>query len=165
MKDPFAHFPVLHAGDLILRDIKDSDIDKVHEFSYYNGEKTKSRAETVEALERIRNDYNNRQAIHWGITRSDDNTIIGTCGYYRGFENRSGEIGYVMAEAWRGKGIMKKAVRAAIDFGFAALKLDEIKAYTKPDNTASINVLLQAGFVLTESEVEDYIKFVLKRAH
>lgn len=159
--DPFTHFPILIAGDFILREIEVSDTGHVHEFSYYNGEKTESLEETVLALERIKNDYRNREAIHWGIAHKDEDIIIGSCGYYRGFRNSSGEIGYVLSERWRGKGVMKEVLRAAIDFGFQVLKLAEVKGYTKPGNAPSIAVLKRAGFVQAESEVEGYIKFIV----
>jgi ribosomal-protein-alanine N-acetyltransferase len=161
--DPFKVFPMLTAGDLVLREITSSDIPDMMELSYYNGVQASSEKEIAVMLERIANDYRNGQALHWGITLEGNDTIVGSCGFYRGFSGGIGEVGYMLRQAYQGKGIMTKAVNELVRFGFDVLKLQAVKAYTRPVNQPSINVLKRAGFEQVESDLPEYIKFLLNK--
>jgi hypothetical protein len=48
--------------------------------------------------------------IHWGIAENVTNKIIGTCGYYRGFDKGGGELGFVLSAQYRGKGFMTSSI-------------------------------------------------------
>jgi ribosomal-protein-alanine N-acetyltransferase len=52
-----------------------------------------------------------------GIADNLTNKIIGTCGYYRGFEKGAGELGCVLLPQHRGQGYMTSALLLAIEFG------------------------------------------------
>lgn len=91
-------------------------------------------------------DFARGETVHWGICGRDGREILGTCGYYRGFADNTGEIGYILSDAHRGQGIMTEAVRLVVEFGFRVMKLSRIIAITDPEKAGSIAVLERAGF-------------------
>lgn len=128
-----------------MREITDADLSGLVEISYYDGKQAASVLEAREMNERIRKDYEQGNSIHWGIADADDR-IVGTCGYYRGFGNDSGELGCVLLPAYRGKGYMTLALQAAIGFGFREARLRSVWAVTSPENAAAIRLLKRLGF-------------------
>ncbi|MBM4167905.1 MAG: GNAT family N-acetyltransferase [Ignavibacteria bacterium] len=60
--------------------------------------------------------------------------------------NRSGEIGYWLAEPYQGKGIMTEACRALVDFGFGKLALHRIVIRCATGNRRSCRVPERLGF-------------------
>lgn len=57
------------------------------------------------------------------------------------------EIGYLLAPAFRGRGLMTTAVRLLLDSLAQGQRSRVVVAHTKRDNVASINVLKRAGFI------------------
>ena len=88
-----------------------------------------------------------RRCIRWGIARREDDTIIGTCGYY-GFHgwHRRGGIGYELARSFWRQGIMAEALSAIIEFGFGEIGLNRIQAVVMPANEGSVKLLEKLGF-------------------
>jgi ribosomal-protein-alanine N-acetyltransferase len=64
------------------------------------------------------------------------------------------EIGWRLARAHWGKGYAAEAARAALDFGFAELRLDRIFAFTVPANERSRRVMERIG--MTRSPADDF---------
>lgn len=161
--EPFEKFPMLEVDDLILCEITMDDLDDIEELAYYNSVKTKTREETIDSIRKVAEDYRNRKTLHWGIVKREgsDRSILGACGFYRGFKDGVAEVGYVLKEAHRGKGIITKVVKRLSEYGFEVLKLNAIKAYTKETNLASVNVLKRAGYTQVESDLEGFVQFVL----
>jgi ribosomal-protein-alanine N-acetyltransferase len=110
--------------------------------------------------ERIRKDYMSGNSIHWVISSVLSGEVLGTCGFYRGFQDDIGEIGYVLKKAYQGQGYMAEAISLMLDFGFKELKLKAIRGLTSHTNQASINVLRRAGFKMSET-VDDEITFLV----
>ena len=85
------------------------------------------------------------EAIHVGIWY--EGAFAGVIGYHRiNTENRLGEIGYWLGEAYQGKGIMTRACRAMVAYGFSELKLNRIEIHCALDNTKSRAVPERLGF-------------------
>jgi ribosomal-protein-alanine N-acetyltransferase len=75
-----------------------------------------------------------------------EDKMIGTCGFTRfDYNNNSGEIGYVINPAYRGRGIADEAVRAVMQFGFETLRLNRIEAKFIEGNSASMRVMEKTG--------------------
>ena len=55
-----------------------------------------------------------------------------------------------------GKGIMKEALMAAIDFGFTEMNLHSIEAHINPENTVSGILLEKTGFIREAYFKEDF---------
>ena len=61
------------------------------------------------------------------------------------------EVGWRLAPEHWGKGYATEAARAAVDFGFSTLGLDEVVAFVLPDNTPSQRVMHRLGMQRDES--------------
>jgi ribosomal-protein-serine acetyltransferase len=59
--------------------------------------------------------------------------------------NRIGQIGYWLGEAYQGRGIMTRSVRALIEHGFAAMKLNRITITAATGNRASRSIAEKLG--------------------
>jgi ribosomal-protein-alanine N-acetyltransferase len=154
----FATFPVLSNQKLVLHEISQKDVSALVEISFYDGIQAASEEQALDMLQKINSDYERGNSIHWGIYPMDQTEIAGTCGYYRGYENNIGEIGYILRPKYRGKGLMTEAVRMVVAFGLSDMKLDQVVAYTEKTNRGSINILKRLEFKEVKSENE-YLKF------
>jgi ribosomal-protein-alanine N-acetyltransferase len=157
-KHRFVRIPVITSDRLILKEIGRHNAVSIVDISVYNGVFATNVAEAIYILEQINSDVANGESLHWGIFLKDSDEIAGTCGYYRGFIQNSGEIGYILRPSYRGLGIMTEAVKLIVAFGFDTLKLHTVVAYTSPANSESIAVLQRAGFNKVKSEHAD-LKF------
>ena len=61
---------------------------------------------------------------------------------------KNAELGYWLAEPYWGKGIMSKAVKQMIDYGFKTFEIERIFARPFGTNIGSKKVLGKAGFIL-----------------
>jgi ribosomal-protein-alanine N-acetyltransferase len=69
--------------------------------------------------------------------------VIGYCGF-RINEGRT-ELHYLLARAYWCAGLATEAARAALRYAFEELRLTEIIALVRPENTASARVLKKIG--------------------
>ena len=92
--------------------------------------------------------------MHWAIEDATRCALVGTVGFYRGFVDGVGEVGYVLRPAHRRRGFMTEAVALAVAYGFDALGLGAVVAHTDATNRASIAVLERCGFVLAGADGE-----------
>ena len=159
---PFKNFPVLGSPQILLREVIIDDADEILEISYYDGIQASNPNEAIEMQRKINQDYLLGNSIHWGIVDTQSSKLVGTCGYYRGFANNTGELGYVLKPSCEGKGYMSNALREAIKFGINIIGLRKIIAITEKSNIKSQNVLKRLNF-LQEAEQDDYITYTLKR--
>jgi ribosomal-protein-alanine N-acetyltransferase len=158
----FSKMPVLSNDRITLRGLELSDAAAILDIAVYDGVFARTETEAAYTLERINADIAKGESLHWGIFLNESDEIAGTCGYYRGFAENSGEVGYILKAGQRGKGLMTEAVRLVVDFGFKTLKLDHVTAYTDPSNFASVSVLQRAGFTEVEATNEDR-KFIISK--
>lgn len=138
--------PVITGDGLILRKVLPSDAVHIREISFYNGVAAATANEAAEMIDRIDQDMARGESLHWGICLEGSNEIVGTCGFYRGFEAGEGEIGYVLMDRYRGRGLMTTAVRLIVEYGFQTLGLVAIVASTEPSNERSASLLKRVGF-------------------
>jgi [ribosomal protein S5]-alanine N-acetyltransferase len=150
----FEVFPELAGAGIRLRRVVADDASSIREITFYDGIGAATVEEAAAMIQRIDQDYAKGNTLHWGICLSDDDEIVGTCGYYRGFPADTGEIGYVLQESCRGQGIMNRALKLIVEFGFTELDLAQIVAYTDRRNAASIAVLERLGFDLADARDE-----------
>lgn len=146
VKHRFTTFPTLADERVVLRRITSADAAGLQAICVYDGVAATSERDALSMLIRIELDYQDGDTVHWGICLPGTTEVVGTCGFYRGYPDNTGEIGYVLKEAYRGQGIMTAALRLVITFGFDHLKLNRIVAYTNPTNAPSIAVLTRLGF-------------------
>ena len=113
----------------------------------------------MEMQEKINRDYINGNSIHWGIIDKQTNSLAGTCGYYRGFESGTGEIGCVLLPGATGKGFMTKAIKLAVDFGINTIELKRIMAITNKENTRAVQLMLRLGFLKVADLDNNQVEF------
>ena len=95
---------------------------------------------------KINSDYKTGRSVHWGIADNLTNKIIGTCGYYRGFDKEQGELGCILLPEYRRQGFMTAAMLLAIDFGFKTIGRKRIWARTTCQNRKAIQLLKELNF-------------------
>ncbi len=145
---PYPVFPVLYAQRVVLREVKSADIPDIVEISTYDGQRASKPEDARKMLEKIERDYQNSDSVNWGIADPATNEIMGTCGYYRGFKNGTGELGCILRPAFRGKGFMSEAMQVAAGFGIREMGLQRVIAITGKDNGKAISLLERSRFVL-----------------
>ena len=141
-----------HAADLLP--LRSSE--KV--MQYIDKERTKTLEETEALIKRIDDDVINNNGITWCISfKENPEKLIGTIGFWRIIKQHyRAEVGYMIHPDYWGKGLMKEALQAVIDFGFSIIKLHSIEAHINPGNIASAKLLETMGFVREAYFKEDY---------
>ena len=161
---PYPIYPSLTNNKISLKEIQEENVDEIISITSYNRILAKDKIEAWNMIQQLKQDYQNGKSLHWGIFDQSTDQIIGTCGYYRGFENSRGELGCVLLPKFRRKGYMKQALQLAIDFGYDVLKLNEVFAYTNNDNLDAINLLKSLNFQLTKNINEIEIEMLHKKS-
>jgi ribosomal-protein-alanine N-acetyltransferase len=87
-----------------------------------------------------------------------DGPILGTCNYTNIVRGpfQACHLGYQIARAHEGRGLMSEALRATNAFAFERLRLHRIMANYRPENARSERVLERLGFV-REGLARDYL--------
>ncbi|MDB5201310.1 MAG: spermidine N(1)-acetyltransferase [Ferruginibacter sp.] len=158
---PYDQFPRIIAKNILLRAVLPQDIPGLVEISFYEARPAIDAGDAAAMQEKISLDYRAGNSIHWAIADPTTNQVMGTLGYYRGFDNNSGELGCVLKPAFRGKGIMMQAMQLAISFGFNEIGLAKITAGTSCQNQPAINLLERLGFARLNDEGEDDLVYEL----
>lgn len=173
---PYDKFPELFSDQIVLRQVQLSDIEDIVEISFYDAKPALSIDEAAAIQIRIDQDYQKGNSIHWGIADRQTNVIVGTLGFYRGFDKGVGELGCVLKSEYQGKGFMTKAMKLVTEFGFYKMELEKIKAITTKHNSNAVKLFERMNFkkirVLDNNEVEfelvpktNKFSFTLKLEH
>jgi RimJ/RimL family protein N-acetyltransferase len=84
----------------------------------------------------------------WGIALPQDDQLIGTCGFNElSPVHRWAELGFDLARSHWGKGLMRQAVAAVLEWTFRQDQVDRVHAYVRVDNRRSWVLLERGGFV------------------
>lgn len=160
---PYENFPTLFGDKVTLRQIQTSDINDLIAISYYDAVQATTEQQAIEMQDKINADYFDSNSIHWGIADNLMNKIVGTCGYYRGFDQGGGELGCVLLPQYRGQGFMSSAMLLAIDFGLNNMGLKRIWAATSRQNKEAIKLLGRLDFVKIADLDDDEIEYELNK--
>ena len=112
------------------------------------GGKVWTREETRAFLDRVLHHWDRHGYGVWILRRKEDGAFVGRAGLRRkpveGFEET--ELLYAcMPEHWS-HGLATEAAEAIVRIAFERLKMPNLVAFTRPDNTASRRVVEKAGF-------------------
>lgn len=155
---PYKNYPIISNDRISLRQIHNSDISDIIEISFYDAIQATTLQQAIEMNSKIHQDYIYGNSIHWGIIDNITKNIVGTCGYYRGFDKAEGELGCVLLPKYRKQGYMISAMLLMIDFGIKEIGLNRIWAITNQQNERAIKLLETSNFIkireLDEFEVE-----------
>jgi [ribosomal protein S5]-alanine N-acetyltransferase len=139
--------PVLTNERVRLRAVTAADVPAIVEISFYDGVPAASEIDARTMLAWIEADRERGESLHWGICLPGSDEVVGTIGFYRGFDGAVGEVCYVLRSAFRGRGIMTHALALVVEHGLTRLGLDAVVAHTDPANGPSIALLRRAGFL------------------
>lgn len=156
----FDSFPDLQTERLFLKELKNPNLGHLLEITSFNG-RANNRKEVLELIDNLALTFSKKEGLTWGIYFEQE--LIGTIGFYRGFKNDSGEIGYVIRKQFRRKGFIREAVHEVLDFGFNKMGLAEITAYTTDDNSASISLIKSLNFEKTQLFSDNHRRYELQK--
>lgn len=127
---------------------------RVHEYLGKQPIQTLEQADV--AIAHVRKQYLEFGIGRWAVIDKQTEAFIGWCGLKYEQKLRDFayyDIGYRLREEFWGKGIATEAARAALDYGFSVLLLEEICAATAQGNTASMTVLEKIGLTFQDTFV------------
>ncbi len=83
----------------------------------------------------------------WGMCLREDGRFVGTCSLFR-FDTQCerAEIGYMLARAYWGRGLMNEALTTIVAHAFGPMGVRRLEADLDPDNAASERALARLGF-------------------
>jgi ribosomal-protein-alanine N-acetyltransferase len=151
-------------GDFYLRDAKDADaagllaITNDAETMRYYGEEGSWYADLAAASGEIDwfRGLPQENGMRWVIARKDTDEYAGDIGFF-GFDGaaRRVELGYKLARAYWGKGVVSAFIGMIVPWGFRERGYNRIEAYVEPGNPGSSKALLKNGFSL-EGVLREY---------
>jgi len=152
----FSPFPEIKTKRLLLRRMTDADAPELlfmrsdeRVMKYIGRERMRSLEEATAFIQKINGSVDTNESIMWAIALQEEpGTMIGTICFWNILKDHfRAEVGYMLHPDLWGKGIMKEAVQATIDFGFKEMKLHGIEGHINPENAVSGIVLEKCGFV------------------
>ena len=144
-------FPPLRTARLDLRLLGPDDAEAVHR--HFADERV-TRYMDIEALqsvheaEEIIRFHLRDTGCRWGLFLRADDALVGTCGYHawEAGEVARAEIGFDLAYAAWGRGLMREALAPVLEVGSGTMGLDVIEATIDPANARSIALVTNLGF-------------------
>ena len=160
----FHPFPEISTEKLFLKQIKAVDFNDFFRLrsdknimKYIPRPLAKDISDVEILVEKIDAGIKNNERINWGIYLNTTGKLIGSIGYVNIYpDNLRAEIGYLLDTAFHGKGLMKEAIVAVINFGFDTMKLHSIEAVVQHMNIASAKLLEKNNFV-KEAHFKEYV--------
>lgn len=114
---------------------------------YWSHPPFRNESEAVGYLEEARRSFENRSLFQWGLCLRNDDSLRGTCTLWQIDEqNRRAEVGFALARADWGKGLMTAGLTVLIGYCFERLRLRRLEADVDPENETSIALLERLGF-------------------
>lgn len=149
----FDLFPELEVAGFRLRQVRPDDVEAIFsilsdvEVMLYNDDPLVKIEDAVTRLKQQEPEFREKRIIRWGIARMEDDRIIGTI-LFNNWSKKfsSAEVGYDLAQAYWGQGIMTEILRKVIAFGFEQMGLNRIEASFALENVGSRRVLEKNGF-------------------
>jgi ribosomal-protein-alanine N-acetyltransferase len=84
----------------------------------------------------------------WGVALQREDQLVGTCGFNDWSQaHRWAELAFDLAQAHWGKGLMRQAVSAVLDWIFRKDQVDRVHAFVRIDNSRSQRLLERSGFL------------------
>jgi len=167
----FVTFHPLETERLMLRQLRSEDIYEYYERLFGDGDVSRYMlfephqdiGESLESLQRKLDRYEQEPYYCWGITRKDEDTLIGLVELLR-FDQREESCSFVYllgCDYWN-QGYGTEALKAVIRFAFEELEVQRITADHMTKNPASGAVMRKAGMKHIATEQEKYEKLGLR---
>jgi [ribosomal protein S5]-alanine N-acetyltransferase len=148
----FSDFPILETERLKLRKITLEDVEDMYSYcsnvevpKYASWNPHNSLSETMESIERVIGQWENKKLVHWGIEYKENAKFIGTIEFVTWeTQHKVAEIGYCLSQDYWGMGIAPEAAKEVIKFGFNNMDLVRIQARCYLENIGSARVMEKA---------------------
>lgn len=154
MADKPQHPPTIELDGACLRPLRAADAD-----AFYNylrdpavTELTAYPVVTAPMVEAMIERYLSRWAAgelsKWAVALPHDDQLVGTCGFNEYSQvHRWAELAYDLARPHWGKGLMRQAVTAVLQWTYRQDQVDRVHAFVRIDNRRSQLLLERSGFV------------------
>jgi ribosomal-protein-alanine N-acetyltransferase len=154
MTDQPQHPPTIDLDGARLRPLRTDDADALYDYlrdpavteltSY--PVVTRPLAEAI--IERSQSRWAAGELSKWGVALRHDDRLVGTCGFNEWSPvHRWAELAYDLAQAHWGRGLMRPAVAAVLQWAFGQDLVNRVHAYVRVDNRRSERLLERSGFV------------------
>jgi RimJ/RimL family protein N-acetyltransferase len=154
MADEPRHPPTIELDGARLRPLRSSDAAALHAYlrdpvvTELTSYPAVSMPMVESMIERSLTRWAAGEPSRWGIALPHDDEIVGTCGFNEWSQaHRWAELAYDLAQAHWGKGLMRQAVAAVLEWAFRQDQVDRVQAFVRVDNRRSERVLERSGFV------------------
>jgi [ribosomal protein S5]-alanine N-acetyltransferase len=167
----FNPFPLLTTQRLVLRRPQLSDDQETflirsdkHQNRYLGRPLAESINDARLFLQKLNEGIDKNEAIAWVITQKNDDRLMGSvCIWNINKDKGTAEIGFELASAHQGQGIMQEAIKPAIHYAFDTMNLNAIEGWVHKDNERSIKLMRKSGFKRDEeTEQQHYGKDYFK---
>ena len=150
----FTPFPITETRNLVLRRIGLDDLDDLFEMRrdprmhlHTDTKPDEALDETKVYIDKTNAGVDAGKWVIWAIGLKGQAKVIGTISIWNlNPERESGELGYGIIPDYQGRGLMKESLLAVADYGFDAMNLKVLEAYTERDNLRSLKLLERCGF-------------------
>ena len=146
--------PTLPAPRVALRWLTEADAGALHGiFSnpavmrYWSTLPMSDIAQAKKLVADIHEGFRGRRLYQWGVIRLEDERVIGTCTLFAINESQGrAELGYALGHEYWGRGYMREALTALLDFAFGKLGMRRLEADIDPRNAGSLHAVERLGF-------------------
>ena len=148
-------FPTLETERLLLRQIKNEDVNEIFilrshpdVMQYISRPVAANLEDALNWIAIVDDLLINNNGITWAMTLKGESKMFGSVGLWR-FEKEHfrAEIGYAMMPEYNGKGYMTEAIQAVLKYGFETLGVHSVIGCASPENKKSIATLERNNFV------------------
>jgi [ribosomal protein S5]-alanine N-acetyltransferase len=146
-------FPQLETSRLLLREVGPQDSQAIFHYcsdpqvTEHFMEPLTSYEKAEEIAREYAGYYRTGKGIVWAVTLKDSPLMVGTCGYeILSRYDKRGEIGCDLAREHWGKGLMKEAMQAVIEYSFNRMDLNRIEARVFTGNARSLGLFQSLNF-------------------
>jgi RimJ/RimL family protein N-acetyltransferase len=154
MTDKPQHPPTIELDGARLRPLRMADADALYDYlrnpavteltSYSDVSLPLAEAMIERSLSR----WAAGEPSRWGIALQHDDQLVGNCGFNDFSQiHRWAELAYDLAQPHWGKGLMRQAVAAVLQWAFQHDQVDRVHAFVRADNRRSAVLLERSGFV------------------
>ena len=143
----------LHTPRARLREVRPDDAEALldiyghPEGVRYLGRPPQTLEHVQTRLQRMREDIERGEAAFWVMTDPGADRAVAYLGFFRWDPpHQTAELGYVLAPARWGQGLMREVLPVLVRHGFDVLGLHRMEARIDPGNVASIKLAGRLGF-------------------
>jgi ribosomal-protein-alanine N-acetyltransferase len=160
--------PIRHTPHLLLRAPEPADIDRLFEIesdaeAMKHTNSSSSREQTEAHIARYAARFAEDGFSPWTAVLLDEDRVVGWGGLNKDPDEPEWgvEVAYYIDRAYWGRGLATELVRASLAYAFEDLRLEQVGAFARPENVASVRVLEKCGFerlrYVPELERDEYV--------